>query len=153
MPPPSSASCWKGAAARSAKPLPTDIVRATMFARAAMLSVGGSGISPAVFSALVAALNAGVHPVMPSLGSIGAGDLVLMAALGRMLIGEGEAEYQGRRMPAGEALVMARLAPVSLAPKDGLSLINASAVSIGHGALCADRRAGGLRHNSSRPAR
>lgn len=115
--------------------LPVETVRATMLARATMLSAGGSGLSPAVFVALVHALNAGVHPVMPSLGSIGAGDLVLMTALARLLIGEGGAEYQGRRMPAAKALMMARLAPVSLAPKDGLSLINASAVSTGGGAL------------------
>ncbi|WP_027050976.1 HAL/PAL/TAL family ammonia-lyase [Mesorhizobium erdmanii] len=115
--------------------LPVETVRATMLARASMLSAGGSGLSPAVFIALVEALNAGVHPVMPSLGSIGAGDLVLMTALARLLIGEGEADYQGRRMPAAKALMMARLAPISLAPKDGLSLINASAVSCGSGAL------------------
>ncbi|TPM34529.1 histidine ammonia-lyase [Mesorhizobium sp. B2-3-5] len=115
--------------------LPIETVRATMVARAAMLSAGGSGLSPAVFVALVDVLNAGVHPVMPSLGSIGAGDLVLMTALARLLIGEGEADYQGRRMPAAKALMMARLVPVSLAPKDGLSLINASAVSAGSGAL------------------
>lgn len=115
--------------------LPVEAVRATMFARVAMLSVGGSGLSPAVFVALVDALNAGVHPVMPSLGSVGAGDLVLMTSLARLLIGEGEAEYQGRRMPAAKALMMARLAPVTLAPKDGLSLINASSVSAGSGAL------------------
>lgn len=116
-------------------PLPTDIVRATMFARASMLSRGGSGISPNVFDALVAALNAKIHPVMPSIGSIGAGDLVLMTALARCLIGEGEADYRGERLPAGEALADAGLSPVNLAPKDGLSLINASAVSAGAGAL------------------
>lgn len=115
--------------------LPVESVRATMVARAAMLSAGGSGLSPAVFVALVDALNAGVHPVMPSLGSIGAGDLVLMTALARLLTGEGEADYQGRRMPAVKALMMARLGPITLAPKDGLSLINASAVSAGGGAL------------------
>ena len=115
--------------------LPEPAVRATMLARLAMLSAGGSGLSPSVYAALVDALNAGVHPVMPSLGSIGAGDLVLMTALARLLIGEGEADYQGRRMPAAKALMMARLAPISLAPKDGLSLINASAVSAGNGAL------------------
>lgn len=115
--------------------LPVEAVRATMLARLTMLSAGGSGLSPAVFVALVEALNAGVHPVMPSLGSIGAGDLVLMTALARLLIGEGEADYQGRRMPAAKALTMARLAPISLAPKDGLSLINASAFSAGNGAL------------------
>ena len=115
--------------------LPVETVRAAMFARIAMLAAGGSGLSPHVFVALVDALNAGVHPVMPSLGSIGAGDLVLMAAIGCVLAGEGEADYQGRRMPSAKALMMARLAPVSLAPKDGLSLINASAVSTGSGAL------------------
>ena len=115
--------------------LPQEIVRATMLARAAMLSVGGSGISVGVFAALVEALNAAVHPVMPSLGSIGAGDLVLMAALGRMLTGDGEADYQGRRMPSAKAMMLARLTPINLAPKDGLSLINASAVSTGSGAL------------------
>jgi len=118
-------------------PLPGYIVRAIMCSRAAMLSVGGSGISPEILVGLVAALSAGVHPVMPSMGSIGAGDLVLMAALGRMLIGEGEAEYRGERMPAEEALSKAGLSPVQLAPKDGLSLINTSAVSAGHGALVA----------------
>ena len=123
----------RGAAVGEA--LPVETVRATMFARVAMLSAGGSGLSPHVFTALIEALNAGVHPVMPSLGSIGAGDLVLMTAIARMLIAEGEADYQGRRMPSAKALMMARLAPVSLAPKDGLSLINASAVSTGAGAL------------------
>ncbi|KAA3452858.1 histidine ammonia-lyase [Mesorhizobium sp. SARCC-RB16n] len=115
--------------------LPIEAVRATMLARLTMLSAGGSGLSPPVFVALVDVLNAGVHPVMPSLGSIGAGDLVLMTALARLLIGEGEADYQGRRMPAVKALMMARLGPIGLAPKDGLSLINASAVSAGSGAL------------------
>jgi histidine ammonia-lyase len=125
----------EGRSAAVGDPLPTDIVRATMFARAAMLSVGGSGISPEIFSALISALNGGVHAIMPSLGSIGAGDLVLMAALARLLIGEGDAEYRGERLPASDALAAAGLAPAKLAPKDGLSLINASAVSAGHGAL------------------
>ncbi len=117
------------------EPLPAEVVRAAMFVRAATLAVGGSGISPHVFAALVDALNAGVHPVMPSLGSIGASDLLVMAAMARLLIGEGEAEFQGERLPAAEALSRAGLEPVELAPKDGLSLISASAVSVGHGAL------------------
>ncbi|WP_217569704.1 histidine ammonia-lyase [Mesorhizobium sp. GbtcB19] len=125
----------EGRSAAVGEALPVPMVRAAMFARIAMLAAGGSGLSPRVFTALVEALNAGVHPVMPSLGSIGAGDLLLMTAIARVLIGEGEAEYQGRRMPAVKALMMARLAPVSLAPKDGLSLINASAVSTGSAAL------------------
>ena len=125
----------EGRSAAVGEALPVAAVRAAMFARIAMLASGGSGLSPRVFTALVEALNAGVHPVMPSLGSIGAGDLLLMTAIARMLIGDGEAEYQGRRMPAAKALMMARLAPVTLWPKDGLSLINASAVSTGTGAL------------------
>ncbi|MEZ2330291.1 histidine ammonia-lyase [Mesorhizobium sp. RCC_202] len=125
----------EGRSAGVGEALPIPTVRAAMFARIAMLAAGGSGLSPHIFTALVEALNAGVHPVIPSLGSIGDGDLVLMTAIARMLIGEGETDYQGRRMPAAKALTMARLAPVSLAPKDGLSLINASAVSTGAGAL------------------
>ncbi|PBB16670.1 histidine ammonia-lyase [Mesorhizobium sp. WSM4313] len=125
----------EGRSAAVGEALPVPVVRAAMFARLAMLAAGGSGLSPRVFTALVEALNAGVHPVMPSLGSIGAGDLLLMTAVARVLIGEGEAEYQGRRMPAAKALMMARLAPVTFSPKDGLSLINASAVSTGTGAL------------------
>ncbi|RUW67514.1 aromatic amino acid lyase, partial [Mesorhizobium sp. M1E.F.Ca.ET.063.01.1.1] len=124
-----------GRAAAVGTALPAQLVRAAMFARVAMLSAGGSGLSPPVFTALVDLLNAGVHPVMPSLGSIGAGDLVLMTAIAHTLIGEGDADYQSRRMPSAKALMMARLVPVSLAPKDGLSLINASAVSTGVGAL------------------
>ncbi|PBC02877.1 histidine ammonia-lyase [Mesorhizobium sp. WSM3860] len=124
-----------GRGAALGKPLPAQLVRAAMFARIAMLCAGGSGLSPHVLTALVDLLNGGIHPVMPSLGSIGAGDLVLMTAIAHTLIGEGDADYQGRRMPSAKALTMARLAPVGLAPKDGLSLINASAVSTGTGAL------------------
>ena len=119
------------------EPLPRAVVRAAMLARAAGLANGGSGLSPHLFDALVAALNAGVHPVMPGLGSIGAADLGLMAPLGQMLVGRGEAEFWGSIMPAAAALRAAGLAPVDLGPKDGLSLISAAAVAIGHGALVA----------------
>ena len=115
--------------------LPRDATRAVIAARLSMLAVGGSGISPPVFEALLAMLNAGVHPVMPSIGSIGAGDLVLLSAMARALIGEGKAEYRGIVYPAIEALELAGLAPASLQPKDGISLLNASAVSAGRGAL------------------
>ena len=118
-------------------PLPRSQVRAAMLARAAGLANGGSGLSPALFDALVAALNAGVHPVMPGLGSIGAADLGLMAPLGQMLVGRGLAEFRGAVRPAAEALAAAGLAPAVLGPKDGLSLISAAAVSVGHGALVA----------------
>jgi len=116
-------------------PLSREATRAVVAARLAMLAVGGSGISLSVFEALLAMLNAGVHPAMPSIGSIGAGDLVLLSAMARVLVGEGRAEYRGSVYPADEALSLAGLVPVTLRPKDGISLLNASAVSAGLGAL------------------
>ena len=124
-----------GRAAAVGDLLPADAVRAAMFTRAAMLARGGSGISPGVFRLLVDALNAGIHPIMPALGSIGAGDLVLLAALGLALTGAGQVEYQGEVLPAAAAIERAGLTRAVLAPKDGLSLINASAVSVGLGAF------------------
>ncbi len=117
------------------EPLSREVTRAVIAARLAMLSVGGSGISPGVFEALLALLNAGIHPVMRSIGSIGAGDLVLLSAMARVLVGEGEAEYRGEVLPAAEALSRAGLQPAVLQPKDGIALLNASAVSAGEGAL------------------
>jgi histidine ammonia-lyase len=115
--------------------LPVAETRAVMASRLAMLAVGGSGISVETFAALAAMLNAGVHPEMPSIGSIGAGDLVQLSAMAQGLIGEGRAERQGEVLPAAEALARAGLQPVALKPKDGISLLNASAVSVGLGAL------------------
>lgn len=117
------------------EPMPRDVTRAVVATRLAMLAVGGSGLSPGVFEALLALLNAGVHPVMRSVGSIGAGDLVLLSALARVLVGEGEADYQGETLPAATALARAGLTPANLQPKDGIALLNASAVSVGEGAL------------------
>jgi len=115
--------------------LPRDVTRAVIAARLAMLSVGGSGISPETYQALAAMLNAHVHPQMPSIGSIGAGDLVMLSAMARCLIGEGRAEFERQILDAADALKRAGLTPASLRPKDGISLINASAVSVGDGAL------------------
>ena len=115
--------------------VPTAWVRATLFARLAGLSVGGSGITPAVFEALRAMLNAGVHPLVPSIGSIGVADLAPMSHAMQVLLGEGEAEYQGEVLPGGEALHRAGLAPAVLGPKDGLALISANAFSVGGAAL------------------
>ena len=121
---------------------PTDVVRAMLFARAAGMAVGGSGVSPAVLDALLALLNAGVHPVVPSQGSIGAADLAPLSHLFLPLLGQGDAEFRGEILPAAVALARAGLAPVKLAAKDGLALISANAASVGHGALvlrdCAD---------------
>jgi len=116
-------------------PFPTDVVRATMLARAAGMAAGGSGVSPAVVDALVAMLNAGVHPVVPSIGSIGVADLPALSHLALPLLGLGEAEHEGVVHAGGEAMRRAGLAPVTLGGKDGLALISANAATVGHAAL------------------
>lgn len=121
--------------------LPRDETRAVMAARLSMLATGGSGLSPDVFADLLALINHKVHPLVPSIGSIGAGDLVLLSAIAQTMIGEGQAEYDGVVLASAEALSKAGLRPSVLGPKDGLSLLNASAVSAGKGALAvADAR-------------
>ena len=117
------------------KPFATDAVRAMLLARIAGMRIGGSGISPAVFEALVAMLNAHVHPVVPHIGSISVGDLAPLSALALPLIGEGLAEFRGTVMPGAEALRAAGIAPPVLGPKDGVSLISSNAATIGVAAL------------------
>ena len=112
-------------AAGVGEPLPVPVVRATMALRANVLAKGYSGIRLETLERLVDLLNRGVHPVVPSRGSVGAsGDLAPLAHLALVLIGEGEAWYGDRRGPGAEALTRAGLAPVVLAPKEGLALIN-----------------------------
>ncbi len=120
-------------------PLPADIVRAAMLARVCGIAQGGSGASPAMPETLVAMLNAEVTPVVPSIGSVGAGDLGQMAAIGLVAIGEGVADYRGERMAGAIALHEARIAPLALGPKDGLTMMSANGISIGHAALVAGR--------------
>ena len=115
--------------------LPAEVVRAAMLARVNGLAHGASGAQAAVAEALVALLNAGVQPVVPSIASVGAADLCLMAHIGLALIGEGAAEHGGEVLPAATALLRAGLAPLVLGPKDGLAICSANAVSAGHGAL------------------
>jgi histidine ammonia-lyase len=106
-------------------PLPVPVVRATMALRANVLAKGFSGIRVETLELLLALLNARVHPVVPSRGSVGAsGDLAPLAHLGLVLIGEGEAWHEGAREPGATALARAGLRPASLAPKEGLALIN-----------------------------
>lgn len=121
--------------------LPAEAVRATMLIRANGIANGGSGARPVVAEALVALLNQRVHPVVPEIGSVGAGDLCVLAHIGLALVGEGEAELGGDVLAAGDALARAGLAPVVLAPKDGLALINATSATAACGALAlADAR-------------
>jgi histidine ammonia-lyase len=91
---------------------------------------------------LLAMLNAGVHPIVPSIGSIGVADLAPLSHLALTLLGQGHAEYQGTIGTGSDALARANLQPIEFTGKDGLALISANAASVGHGALvvqdCAD---------------
>ena len=84
-------------------------------------------------------VNAGVHPLVPETASVGAGDIGQMAGMAQVAIGVGRAEYRGDALPGGEALARAGIAPLELEAKDGLALISANGVSIGHGALVVDQ--------------
>ncbi|HLG58615.1 MAG TPA: histidine ammonia-lyase [Vicinamibacterales bacterium] len=106
-------------------PLPVPVVRATMALRANVLAKGFSGIRVETLDLLLALLNRHIHPVVPSRGSVGAsGDLAPLAHLALVLIGEGEAWRDGGREPGASALARAGLLPATLAPKEGLALIN-----------------------------
>jgi len=106
-------------------PYPDEIVRAAMLLRANTLAKGNSGARVETVELVLECLNRGVIPVVPSRGSVGAsGDLAPLAHLALPLVGEGEASLDGERMPGLEALTRAGLEPVTLAAKEGLSLIN-----------------------------
>lgn len=116
-------------------PLSETLCRAVLAARIVGLAQGGSGLSPAVLDLLIAMLKAGVTPVIPRHGSIGAGDLGLVAHMAAVVIGRGEAWFDGGIMPGAAALTAAGLVPATLGAKDGLGLLNASPVTTAHGAL------------------
>jgi histidine ammonia-lyase len=110
--------------------------RAMMLTRAHVLALGYSGVRPVVVEQLISMLNAGVHPEIPSKGSVGAsGDLAPLAHLALVLIGEGDAEYAGELLPGGDALARAGLAPLTLEAKEGLSLINGTQGMLSIGSL------------------
>src|SRR5450432_3511208 len=99
--------------------------RAMILLRANALAKGLSGTRPVVVETLCALLNAGIHPVIPSQGSVGAsGDLAPLAHLAQVVMGEGEAFYKGEKLPGAEAMQCAGIAPVALEAKEGLSLLN-----------------------------
>ncbi len=119
-------------------PLPTDAVRAMMLLRAAVLCCGHSGARVEIAELLLAMLDRGVHPIIPSRGSVGAsGDLAPLAHLALVLTGEGEAEFGGERMPGGEAMKKAGLPTKVLAAKEGLTLLNGTQLMTAVGALAA----------------
>jgi histidine ammonia-lyase len=119
-------------------PLPARAVRAMMALRANALAKGFSGIRRDTLDLLIAALNARVHPIVPSRGSVGAsGDLAPLAHLSLVLIGEGHATVgdDPSTVDGAAALAGAGLAPVTLGPKEGLALINGTQASTAVAAL------------------
>ena len=117
-------------------PLSRPEVRAMMLIRANVLAKGLSGIRPVVAERLCELLNRDVTPVVPSRGSVGAsGDLAPLAHMALVLIGEGEAEAGGARRRGDEALRLAGIEPVTLAPKEGISLVNGTQAMLAIGCL------------------
>src|SRR5437879_286071 len=106
-------------------PLSEAETRAMMLLRANALAKGLSGLRPQVVETLCKMLNAKVHPVIPSQGSVGAsGDLAPLAHLAQVIIGEGSAMFRGEILPGSEAMKRAGIPPVTLEAKEGLSLLN-----------------------------
>jgi histidine ammonia-lyase len=110
--------------------LSDDVVRLVMVLKVASLARGYSGVRPEVVDAMLQLLNAGVFPCIPSKGSVGAsGDLAPLAHMTAAMMGIGDVRHDSKRMPATEGLRLASLAPVRLAAKEGLALLNGTQVS------------------------
>jgi histidine ammonia-lyase len=123
-------------AAGGGEPLPEEEVRAITLLRANVLALGHSGVRPRVIDLLTSLLNHGIHPVIPSKGSVGAsGDLAPLSHLALVLLGEGEAVVSGARMSGADALAAAGLEPLRLEAKEGLALNNGTQVMTGIGIL------------------
>jgi histidine ammonia-lyase len=123
-------------AAGTGDPQPLDVVRGAMVCRANTLAKGYSGVRLKLANIFLELLNKGVTPVVFEKGSVGtSGDLSPMAQLAEVCLGEGEAFYQGQRMPGGEALKKAGIEPVDLTYKEGLGLINGSQMCTSGAAL------------------
>ena len=111
------------------EPLDTRVVRAAMLLRLNALARGNSGIRLSTMETLLQMLNRGVHPIIPEKGSLGAsGDLAPLSHMVLVMLGEGEAEYQGRVMPGREAMAAAGIDIIQLAAKEGLALINGTQI-------------------------
>ncbi len=122
------------------QPLSEGESRAMLLLRANVLAKGFSGCRLKLVEFLIALLNAGVHPVIPEKGSVGAsGDLAPLAHLALVVIGEGQAFLNGVRMAGGDALRCAGLQPLALAAKEGLALLNGTQAMTAVGALAVAR--------------
>lgn len=118
------------------EPFSREVVRAALVIRANALAKGYSGARVRVVRIFLDMLNRGLHPVVPSQGSVGAsGDLAPLAHLALPLIGLGRAEYRGREYPGAQAMRRARIPTVELEAKEGLALVNGTAFMAAVGAL------------------
>ncbi len=116
--------------------LPDEIVRAMMILRINALAKGFSGIRESTLDALIAIVNAGIVPAIPSQGSVGSsGDLAPLAHLALCLIGRGECVVDGKRSASADVLAHHGITPVKLAAKEGLALINGTQMMCAFGAL------------------
>lgn len=121
-------------------PLTAEETRAILLLRANVLAKGFSGVRPVVVDTLCEMLNRGVHPVIPSKGSVGAsGDLAPLAHLALVLIGEGEAIYRSRKGSGKSSLKKAGMTPLQLEAKEGLALLNGTQAMLGIGLLSLQR--------------
>src|ERR1700691_1542569 len=117
-------------------PLSEHVTRAMLALRANAIAKGFSGVRPIVAQTLVAMLNRGVHPVIPSQGSVGAsGDLAPLAHLAQVVIGEGQAIFHGKSMTGAEAMLAAEITPLVLEAKEGLALLNGTQAMLALAAL------------------
>ena len=117
-------------------PLPEEVVRAMLLMRANSLASGFSGVRPLLVETMLEMLNKKVHPVVPEKGSVGAsGDLAPLSHLALVLIGRGEAWYDGERLPGAVAMQKAGIATITLKAKEGLSLCNGTQAMTAIGAL------------------
>nr|WP_047165411.1 histidine ammonia-lyase [Sphingomonas sp. Y57] len=117
-------------AAGTGAPSPTPVVRLMMALKLASLAQGASGVRPETVEMLEAMLLAGLTPVVPSQGSVGAsGDLAPLAHMAAAMIGVGQIEMAGQVLSAEGALARAGLSPLTLGPKEGLALLNGTQFS------------------------
>jgi len=117
-------------------PAPVEHIRGAMAGRINVHARGYSGCRPEITLTLVEMLNRGVTPVVCQKGSVGAcGDLAPMSQMALLLLGEGEAYYQGRRLPGAEAMARAGIPVPGLQARDGLAAINGSNLMTAMGAL------------------
>jgi histidine ammonia-lyase len=122
------------------RPLSEQETRAMMLLRANVLSLGYSGCRTDIVDTLLAMLERGIHPVIPEKGSVGAsGDLAPLAHLALSMIGEGECWYLGKRVNSADALQSADIAPLQLAAKEGLALLNGTQAMAAVGGLALHR--------------